>query len=94
MDHAEPVKPRQGLLTSSTATVYLRLVNLCVDGFQARKFYLSAHYFWSRLAVPMKRLYTFMVLLGLAMGVMLAGCSQSETSTPPATNAPPASTNK
>ncbi len=36
-----------------------------------------------------------MVLLGLAMGMMLTGCNKEEsTTTPPATNAPPASTNK
>ncbi|HXU79285.1 MAG TPA: hypothetical protein VN794_22085 [Methylomirabilota bacterium] len=44
----------------------------------------------------MKRLHTLVVLLGLALGLALSGCSPSDTSTPPSTNAPPAapSTNK
>jgi len=44
----------------------------------------------------MKRLYTLIVLVGLAMATMLTGCSQGDqTSAPatPSTNAP-ASTNK
>ena len=48
-----------------------------------------------KVTPTMKRLYTFIVLIGLAMGMLLTGCEKSQDqSSAPATNAPPAGTNK
>jgi len=48
-----------------------------------------------KVTPTMKRLYTLIVLIGLAMGMLLTGCEKSsDQSSAPATNALPAGTNK
>jgi hypothetical protein len=45
-----------------------------------------------KVTPTMKRIYTLIVLLGLAMGTLLTGCNkESDTSTPPASTNPPTS---
>ena len=70
------------------------VVRHCQIGCTAKKIFLVLFGVLVKVTPIMKRIYTLVVLLGLAMGMMmLTGCNKDETgSTPPSTNAPSTTT--